>query len=86
MLFLNDPAREAGDTNTTVDADNGRIETRVATVTPDIACRNSACHQPDSIALWYLKPIGQLTVVRHQRTTAAKPLPERREVTDKQVG
>lgn len=36
-LFLDDPAREAGDTDTTVDADNGRIETRVATVTSDIA-------------------------------------------------
>ena len=36
-LFLDDPAREAGDTDTTVDADNRRIETRVATVTSDIA-------------------------------------------------
>jgi predicted transposase YbfD/YdcC len=36
-LFLDDPAREAGDIATTVDADNGRIETRAATVTSDIA-------------------------------------------------
>ena len=35
-LYLDDPAREAGDTDTTVDADNGRIETRTATVTTDI--------------------------------------------------
>ena len=35
-LYLDDPAREAGDTDTTVDADNGRIETRMATVTTDI--------------------------------------------------
>jgi predicted transposase YbfD/YdcC len=36
-LFLDDPAREAGDTHTTVDNDNGRIETRVATITSDLA-------------------------------------------------
>jgi predicted transposase YbfD/YdcC len=35
-LYLDDPAREAGDTDTTVDADNGRIETRTATVTTNI--------------------------------------------------
>src|SRR4051795_2161151 len=35
-LYLNDPARDAGDTDTTVDADNGRIETRTATLTTDI--------------------------------------------------
>ena len=35
-LYLDDPAREAEDTDTTVDADNGRIETRTATVTTDI--------------------------------------------------
>jgi predicted transposase YbfD/YdcC len=35
-LFLDDPARVVGDTDTTVDGDNGRIETRVATVTDDI--------------------------------------------------
>src|SRR5580658_10347876 len=35
-LYLDDPAREAGDTDTTVDADNGRIETRTAMVTTNI--------------------------------------------------
>jgi predicted transposase YbfD/YdcC len=36
-LFLDDPARAPGDAHTTVDNDNGRIETRTATVTSDIA-------------------------------------------------
>lgn len=36
-LFLDDPARAAGDAHTTVDNDNGRIETRTATVTSEIA-------------------------------------------------
>ena len=35
-LYLDDPAREAGETHTTVDADNGRIETRTATITTNI--------------------------------------------------
>lgn len=35
-LYLDDPAREAQDTDTTVDADNGRIETRTATLTSDV--------------------------------------------------
>lgn len=35
-LFLDDPARPTGETDTTVDADNGRIETRVASVSTDI--------------------------------------------------
>src|SRR3954468_20781293 len=35
-LYLDDPARDAGDTHTTVDADNGRIETRTATLTTNI--------------------------------------------------
>jgi predicted transposase YbfD/YdcC len=35
-LYLDDPAREAVETHTTVDADNGRIETRTATVTSNI--------------------------------------------------
>ena len=34
-LFLNDPAREAGETYETVNADHGRIETRVAEVSTD---------------------------------------------------
>ena len=36
-LFLDDPARAVEASDTTVDADNGRIETRVATVSTDIA-------------------------------------------------
>jgi predicted transposase YbfD/YdcC len=35
-LYLDDPAREATETHTTVDADNGRIETRTATVVSNI--------------------------------------------------
>jgi predicted transposase YbfD/YdcC len=35
-LYLDDPAREAGEIDTTVDADNGRIETRTATITSNI--------------------------------------------------
>jgi hypothetical protein len=35
-LFLDDPAREAGEIDKTVDGDNGRIETPEATVTTDI--------------------------------------------------
>jgi predicted transposase YbfD/YdcC len=35
-LYLDDPARETGEIHTTVDADNGRIETRSATVTTNI--------------------------------------------------
>jgi hypothetical protein len=32
-LYLDDPVREAGEFHTTVDADNGRIQTRTAMVT-----------------------------------------------------
>ena len=35
-LYLDDPARKAGEIDTTVDADNGRIETRTATITSNI--------------------------------------------------
>jgi predicted transposase YbfD/YdcC len=35
-LYLDDPAGEAGEVDTTVDADNGRIETRTATITSNI--------------------------------------------------
>jgi predicted transposase YbfD/YdcC len=35
-LYLDDPAGEAGEIDTTVDADNGRIETRTATITSNI--------------------------------------------------
>jgi predicted transposase YbfD/YdcC len=61
-LFLDDPAREAGDTDTTVDADNGRIETRVATVTTDIGWLQHGHKWPG------LKCIGKVT--RTRETTA----------------
>jgi predicted transposase YbfD/YdcC len=35
-LFLDDPAREPGETDTTVDGGNGRIDTRTATVSTDV--------------------------------------------------
>ena len=36
VMFLDDPGRDVGDTDTTVDADNGRVETRMASVSTDI--------------------------------------------------
>ena len=35
-LYLDDPGRAAGEIHTTVDADNGRVETRTAEITADI--------------------------------------------------
>jgi predicted transposase YbfD/YdcC len=66
-LYLDDPAREAEDTDTTVDADNGRIETRTATLTTDIGWLQHGHKWPG------LKCIGK--VVR-TRQTAAKTEPE----------
>ena len=63
VLFLDDPARAAGDTDTTVDADNGRIETRTATVTADIGWLRHDHKWPG------LKCIGKVT---RTRETAAK--------------
>ena len=60
-LFLDDPAREAGDTHTTVDADNGRIETRVGTVSSDIAWLQHDHKWPG------LKCIGKVTRTRETR-------------------
>ena len=60
-LFLDDPAREAGDIDTTVDADNGRIETRVATVTSDIAWLQHSHKWPG------LRCIGKVTRTRETR-------------------
>jgi predicted transposase YbfD/YdcC len=60
-LFLDDPGREAGDTDTTVDADNGRIETRVATVTTDIGWLQHDHKWPG------LKCIGKVTRTRETR-------------------
>ena len=50
-LFLNDPAREAGETHTTVDADHGRIETRVAEVSTDIAWLQESHQWPGLAAI-----------------------------------
>jgi predicted transposase YbfD/YdcC len=61
-LYLDDPAREAEDTDTTVDADNGRIETRTATLTTDIGWLQHGHEWPG------LKCIGK--VVRTRQTTA----------------
>jgi predicted transposase YbfD/YdcC len=60
-LFLDDPGREAGDTDTTIDADNGRIETRVATVTTDIGWLQHNHKWPG------LKCIGKVTRTRETR-------------------
>ena len=61
-LYLDDPVREAGDTDTTVDADNGRIETRVATLTTNIGWLQHGHEWPG------LKCIGKIT--RTRETTA----------------
>ena len=62
-LYLDDPAREAGDTDTTVDADNGRIETRTATVTTNIGWLQHRHKWPGLVC------IGKVT---RTRETAAK--------------
>jgi predicted transposase YbfD/YdcC len=63
ILYLDDPARKAGDTDTTVDADNGRIETRTATVTTDIGWLQHHHKWPGLVC------IGKIT---RTRETAAK--------------
>jgi predicted transposase YbfD/YdcC len=50
-LFLNDPARKASETHTTVDADHGRIETRVAEVSTDIAWLQKSHQWPGLAAI-----------------------------------
>jgi predicted transposase YbfD/YdcC len=60
-LFLDDPAREVSDTDTTVDGDNGRIETRVATVTSDIGWLQHSHKWPGLIC------IGKCTRTRETR-------------------
>jgi predicted transposase YbfD/YdcC len=60
-LFLDDPGREASDTDTIIDADNGRIETRVATVTTDIGWLQHNHEWPG------LKCIGKVTRTRETR-------------------
>lgn len=61
-LYLDDPAREAGETYTTVDADNGRIETRTATITTDIGWLQHHHKWPGLVC------IGKVT--RTRQTTA----------------
>ena len=65
-LYLDDPARDPGDTDTTVDADNGRIETRTATLTTDIGWLQHGHKWPG------LKCIGK--IVRKRQTTAKTEL------------
>jgi predicted transposase YbfD/YdcC len=61
-LYLDDPAREAGDTDTTVDADNGRIETRTVTVTTDIGWLQHRHQWPGLVC------IGKITRTRETAT------------------
>ena len=60
-LFLDDPARAAGDAHTTVDNDNGRIETRTATVTSEIAWLQHSHKWPGLVS------IGKVTRTRETR-------------------
>lgn len=60
-LFLNDPAREAGETDTTVDGGNGRIDTRTASVSSDVAWLNHAHKWPG------LECIGKIHRVRERQ-------------------
>jgi predicted transposase YbfD/YdcC len=62
-LYLDDPGRKAGATHTTVDADNGRIETRTAEVTADISWLQHDHKWPGLVC------IGKIT---RTRETAAK--------------
>src|SRR6266480_3811758 len=62
-LYLDDPAREAGEIHTTVDADNGRIETRTATITSNVAWLQHHHNWPGLVC------IGKVT---RTRETAAK--------------
>jgi predicted transposase YbfD/YdcC len=58
VTFLDDPDRKASDTVTTVDGDHGRIETRTATVTCDIAWLQECHNWPG------LTAIGKVTRIR----------------------
>ena len=62
-LYLDDPAREAGEIDTTVDADNGRIETRTATITSNIGWLQHHHQWPGLVC------IGKVT---RRRETVAK--------------
>jgi predicted transposase YbfD/YdcC len=62
-LYFNDPEREPGETHTTVDADNGRIETRTAEVASDIEWLRHTHKWPGLVCL------GKVT---RKRETATK--------------
>jgi predicted transposase YbfD/YdcC len=62
-LYLDDPERETGETHTTVDADNGRIETRTAMVMTNIGWLQHSHKWPGLVC------IGKVT---RTRETAAK--------------
>jgi predicted transposase YbfD/YdcC len=64
-LYLDDPAREAGEIHTTVDADNGRIETRSATVTTDIDWLQHSHKWPGLVC------IGKVTRTRETKKETA---------------
>jgi predicted transposase YbfD/YdcC len=57
-LFFDDPERDAGETDTTVDADNGRIETRTAMVSTDIDWLRHGHRWPGLVC------IGKVTRIR----------------------
>jgi predicted transposase YbfD/YdcC len=61
-LYLDDLAREAEDNHTTVDADNGRIETRTATVTNNIEWLQHQHEWPGLVC------IGKVTRTRESST------------------
>jgi predicted transposase YbfD/YdcC len=61
-LYLDDPAREAENNHTTVDADNGRIETRTATVTSNISWLRHQHKWPGLVC------IGKVTRTRETAT------------------
>ena len=62
VLFLEDPERPAGESHETVDADNGRIETRVASVSTDIGWLQSSHAWPG------LAAIGKIVRTREPKT------------------
>lgn len=65
-LFLDDPAREPGETDTTVDGGNGRIDTRTATVSTDVAWLHHAHKWPG------LTCIGKIHRVRERQGQKAE--------------
>jgi predicted transposase YbfD/YdcC len=62
-LYFNDPEREPGETHITVDADNGRIETRIAEVASDVEWLRHTHRWPGLVCL------GKVT---RKRETATK--------------